>query len=108
MAGEDLVSTLQGVVRNIGQLTIAVQNAFPRVNGTFTLSNATTTVVTQPSVGASAIITLTPTNAAAALLQRTAGVYVSAIVAGTSFSISTQSGTATGSETWSYYAFNPS
>lgn len=105
---DDLVSVMKGGVQNLGQLVIAITNAFPRVNGTFTLSNATTTVVTQPSVGASARVFITPTNATAALLQRTSGLFHSATVAGASFSISTQSGTAAGTETFEYILINPS
>lgn len=103
---DDIVSVMKGGVQNLGQLTLVLQNAFPRINGTFTLSNATTTVINQPSVGANAVISFAPTNAAAALLQRTAGVYHSATVAGTSFSISTQSGSAAGGEIFSYYVLN--
>lgn len=103
---DDIVSTMQGGVRNLGQLTLAIQNMLPRVTGTFTLSNATTTVITQPSIAANAVVSLTPINASAALIQRTAGLWHSATVAGTSFSISTQSGSAAGTEQFSYCVIN--
>jgi hypothetical protein len=105
---DDLVSVMKGGVQNLGQLTIAFQDAFPRINGTFTLSNATVTVVTQPSIAASGIVLFTPKNATAALTQRTSGLFVSAVTAGVSFSISTQSGSALGSEIFSYICINPS
>lgn len=110
MAGEntDLNSTLQGVVDNLSAMVQAFQNAFPRINGTFTLGGGTTTVVTQPSIAASGIPMFVPTNATAALTQRTGGLYVSAVTAGVSFSISTQSGTTFGTETFKYIVINPS
>lgn len=103
---DDVVSVMKGGVQNIGLLTLAIQSALPRVTGTFTLSNATTTVVSQPSVSSNAVILLSPINASAALTQRTSGLYVSAVTAGVSFSISTQSGSAAGGEVLSYVAIN--
>lgn len=129
---DDVVSTGQGAVRNIGQLVgpiqtiasaiatgnpallgavqsiaTAILQTFPRVNGSFTLGNATTTVVTQSGITASGFPLLTPFNATAALLLRTQGLYVSAVTAGVSFSVSTQTGVAAGSEAFKYIVFNP-
>lgn len=104
----DLVSTIKGAVQNLSQLNTTLQNAFPRINGTFTLSAGTTTIVTQPSIGASGIPLITATNATAALTVRTAGLFVSAMTAGVGFSLSTQSGTAQGTETFKYVVVNPS
>lgn len=103
---DDIVSVMKGGVQNIGLLTIAIQNMLPRVTGTFTLSNATTTVITEPAIAANAVISITAINASAALIQRTAGLYHSATVAGTSFSISTQNGSAAGTEIFSYVLIN--
>lgn len=105
-AVDDLVSTVKGGVQNLGALVAAIQNALPRVTGTFTLSNATTTVVAQPATTANAVVVFSPLNANAALLQRTAGLFQSAATAGTGFSISTQSGTAQGTEVFSYVLVN--
>lgn len=104
----DLVSTIKGAVQNLSQINTTLQNTFPRINGTFTLSAGTTTVVTQSSIAASGIPLLMATNATAALTVRTAGLYVSAVTAGASFSVSTQNGTAVGTETFKYIVVNPS
>lgn len=105
-SADDINSTLQNIVRQLG-LWVAAFNG-RAVFGTFTLSNATTTVIGQPNTAANSVIAFTPTNATAALTQRSAGVYLSALAAGTSFSVSTQSGTAQGTETFSYIMMNPS
>ncbi len=99
-------TTAQNIARQIGAIAQALSGRF--VSGTFTLSNATTTVVTQTAVKANSVLTgLTPTNATAALTQRTAGIYHSANTVGASFSVSTQSGSATGTETFEYTLFTP-
>ena len=111
MASSDsILATLNGGVTNLANLVTAVRDAFPRINGTFTLANATTTVVAEPSIAASGIVVFTPTNAAAALTQRTRGLYhdQAANVAGKTFTVSTQSGTASGTETFEYLVVNPS
>jgi hypothetical protein len=104
---DDVVTQLQSLALNIGQLVTVTQNVFPRTIGSFTLANATVTVVTQPAVKANSVVELMPTNATAALTQRTQGLFVSAYTAGTSFSLSTQSGSATGAETFQYIVVNP-
>lgn len=107
MADSDAINTtLQGIARNIGQWVTAFNGRI--VGGTFTLAAATTTVVAQPAVKANSIVTLTPTNATAALTQRTSGIYHSANSVGASFSVSTQSGSASGAETFEYLVFTPS
>ncbi len=76
------------------------------VSGSLTLSAAATTVVvTNSSVRPTSEINFSPTNATAALTQRTNGLFVTAITTG-SFSISTQSGVPIGTETFSYTIFN--
>jgi hypothetical protein len=102
---DDINSTGQGIARQIGALVQAFTGRF--VGGTFTLTAATTTVVAQTAVKANSVLALTPTNATAALTQRSAGLYHSANAVGASFSVSTQSGTAFGTETFEYILFTP-
>lgn len=105
-SAEDVNSTLQNIARQLGNWVTAFNG---RVTlGTMTLSAATATVVTQPAVKANSFISLTPTNATAALTQRSGGLFVSAYSAGISFSVSTQTGAAIGTETLSYIVWNPS
>ncbi len=105
---DDLVSTMQGGVRNIGQLTLTLQAAFPRINGTFALSAATTTVVTQPSIAANAVVQFSAINATAGLIMLTNGLFVLTHTAGSSFTMSTVSGSATSGGIFSYTVTNPS
>lgn len=83
------------------------QNQSP-VMGTFTLAAATSTVVTDPRVGASSQIIFWPTNSAAALLLQGGnsfaayGLYVSVQSAGVGFTVHTLSGSAAGTETFGY------
>lgn len=76
--------------------------------GTFTASAAATTTVNNSSVTASSQIFLFPTNAAAGTLMGAAtAFYVSAKVAGTSFTVSTANGgAAAGTETFAYLMLN--
>jgi hypothetical protein len=77
--------------------------------GAFTCSGtAAATVVNDPVVMATSVITLTPTNAAAATLMGSAKcLYVSAKTADTSFTVTTASGVAaTGAETFDYTIVN--
>ena len=89
-------------------ISTAILTSFPRISGTFTLGNATVTVVTQPAVAASWKVTWQATNATGALTERTQGLFLSAVTAGSGFSVSTQSGSAIGTETFEYIGFNPS
>jgi hypothetical protein len=104
---DDINSNLKNAVTNIGALTNAINAAFPRITGSFTLAAATTTVVVQPATAANSIVILTPTNGTAALTERTSGLFQSANTPGASFSISTQNGAAAGTETFSYIMVNP-
>lgn len=104
----DLVSTIKGAVENLGQIQQTLNQVFPRVNGTFTLAAATTTVVTEASVASNSIMIPFATNATAALVVRTNGLFHSANTSGSSFSVSTQSGSATSGGTFSYIVLNPS
>lgn len=103
----DINSTLQNGVRGLSNIAQTLSNAFPQVFGTFTLANAVTTNVAQPGIVAAGFPVIVPTNGSAALAERTLGLYVSAVTAGVGFAISTQSGTAVGGETFSYFVYNP-
>ena len=104
----DAVTQLQNIARQLGQWVTAFngRNTF----GSFTLAAAATTVVPQPAVQATSIITLTPTNAAAATLAGSAkALYISAKSPGVSFTVATASGgNAAGTETMSYVVNTPS
>lgn len=135
-SADDINSTLQGIVRNIANeganiqalatavvsasnggntllvialnaIATAILASFPQVGGTFTLSNATVTVVTQPLIAANSKVFFTPTNGTAALTLRTQGLYHATNTAGLSFSVSTQTGLAIGSESFEYLVFGP-
>ncbi len=77
---DDVNSTLQNIVRQLGQW-VAAWNG--RIVG-----------------GA--------TNATAALTERTLGLYISAKTAASTFSVSCQNGSALGTETFGYVIFTPS
>ena len=102
------VLDLAAINTSVIALNTSILSSFPRISGTFTLANATITVVTQPLVGATWKVAFVPTNATGALTQRTQGLFVSAVTAGSSFSVSTQSNSALGTETFEYIGFNPS
>lgn len=103
----DLNSTNKGGVTNLAAINATLQAIFPRVNGTFTLAAATTTNVTQPNIVALSQVYFAPTNATAALIMRTNGLFVASNTAGTGFALSTQSGSATAGGTFSYFVINP-
>ena len=107
-AVDDLVSVMKGGVQNIGQLTLTLQAAFPRINGTFALSAATVTVIAQPSIGANAIVLFSPINGTAALTQSVNGLYVSDHTAGVGFTLSTFAGSAVAGGIFAYIVMNPS
>lgn len=119
--GTDTITALQGIIRQITAgnaanitaiqaITAALLAIFPRVTGSFTLSAAATTVVTQTGITATSIILLVPTNASAATLMGSAkSLYISARAVGASFTVATASaGAAAGTETLSYVCVNPS
>ena len=97
---QDVVIQLQGIVQQLSNLVAAIKGRI--TFGTFTLSAGTTTIITQPAVQSNSQINLTPTNAAAAALN----VFPSAIVAGTSFTI-TSTSPAAGTETFTYTVNTP-
>lgn len=103
----DVVTQLQGIVRQLGAWVMAFNGR--TVVGTFTLAAAATTTVTEPSVKSNSFIYLTPLNASAGTLAGSAkALYISAKVAGTSFTVSTASGgAAAGTEQFSYSIMTP-
>lgn len=103
----DLNNTNKGGVTNLAAINQTLQAIFPRVNGTFTLAAATTTNVTQPNIVALSQVFFTPTNAAAALVMRTNGLFHATNTAGASFTLSTQAGSATAGATFEYFVINP-
>lgn len=102
MARDDVNSTLQLIARQLG-LWVQLNRITP---GTVTLSAATTTVVSNSAVKPTSEISFSANNATAALTQRTNGLFVTAISTGT-FSLSTQSGAAIGTEVFTFAIFNP-
>lgn len=106
---QDQVNKVQQIVVYLGKIVQTLTNLFPRVSGTFTLAAAATTTVANTDIVGGSIILLTPTNAAAATLQGSVkALYISAINAGTGFTVTTASGgNAAGTETFSYVAFTP-
>lgn len=101
---------LAAIKTAIGLQTTAFQNAFPRINGTFTLAAAATTTVANTSVTSTSKIFLMPTNAAAATLMGGAkALYVSARTPGASFAVTTaNAAAAAGTETFEFILVNPS
>ena len=104
----DVVSTMQGSVRNLSSINQTLLKLLPRITGSFTFSAATTTIVTQPAVAANSLVFAMPTNATAALIVRTNGLFVSTLTPGASFTLSTQAGSATSGGTFQYIVINPS
>lgn len=105
----DLNTTLKIANQNFSQLLQLLGALFPRTTGTFTLAAAATTTITQPDVQSNSIIVPLPANASAAtLMGSNKALYVSAKVAGTSFTVATASGVAAaGTETFQYYIITP-
>jgi len=101
---------IRAVNENLTQLIAVMRAIFPRALGSFTLAAAATTTVAQPAVTGNCQVVLTPTNAAAATLMGSAkSLYVSAKVAGASFTVATASAaSAAGTETFNYTVFIPS
>lgn len=104
----DLISTNKGGVQNLSLIAQILSSVFPRVFGSFTLSAATATIVTQPGItSASSIVFAFPANGTAALIVRTNGLFQSITTAGVGFTMSTQLGSATASGTFNYFVINP-
>lgn len=103
----DIVIQLQGVVSQLSALVAAFNGRF--AFGTFTLAATPTTVIPNTAAKGNSMILLTPMNAAAAtLMGSNKSLEVSAISAGTSFTVATASGVAAaGTETFSYTIITP-
>lgn len=130
---DNLVSTQQGGVRNLGLVaqaltgTLVLQAALYTAmtsavlaqqaqatalasiannqavaHGGITLNNATLTIVTVAQMQASSVVVIMPTNATGALTLWTKGIFATLKTAGLGFTLSTQSGSATGQETFDY------
>src|ERR1035437_5757440 len=98
----DAVTQLQGIVRQLSNWVMAFTGR--TVYGSFTLTAAATTVVTEPATKSNSFIQLTPLNASAGTLAGSVkALYVSARTAGASFTVATAAGTnAAGTEQFSY------
>ena len=105
---QDVVIQLQGIVQQLSNLVAATKLANALTFGTFTMTAGASTIVAQPAAQSNSVISINPTNAAAATLVRVNGVFISAIVSGTSFTVSTDTGSATGTETFNYLINTPS
>jgi hypothetical protein len=104
MADLQVLGQLQGLNSNASAIVKAIASAFVGNAAvvTFTMAAAATKTVSSSTVLAGSAIILIDTNAAAATLQGSAKrLYPSAIVPGTSFTVSTASGgNAVGTETF--------
>lgn len=99
----DVATKLDGITRNLSSLVKAFQGRL--VVGTFAFSSATASItIQQAAVKSTSFIFWSPTNAAGGTLEGSAKkLYISAVVPGTSFTLSTASGgNAAGTETFSY------
>lgn len=103
----DVVIQLQGIIQQLSALVGVFGGRF--AFGTFTMSAAATTVIQNTGVSGNSAIVFIPTNAAAGtLMGSNKSLYISAISAGTSFTVATASGVAAaGTETFTYYAITP-
>lgn len=103
-------SDVNAVNQVLTQLVNAVLKTFPRVNGSFTMTAAATTVVTQTAVTANCRIFLASTNAAAGTLVGSAkSPYISVKTVGASFTVATaNAASAAGTETFDYVIVIPS
>ena len=105
-----MLGQASGVNANLAALVGVLRSAFPLhvSTGVFTLSAAATKVVSDTNVKAGSLIFWSCTNASAGTLEGSANkLYLSAIVAGTSFTVATAAGTnAAGTETFAYFILN--
>lgn len=107
---DDIVSNIKNLVQNLSIINSTISSVFPRITGSFTLAAAATTTVAQAGIKANGLVVLIPADASAGTLMGSAkALYVSAVVAGTGFTVATASGgNAVGTETFSYAVVNPS
>lgn len=102
----DIASKLQLSNQLMGKLVGIISNLFPRGMGNFSLTAASSKVVTDANVTSVSYVVLIPTNAAAGtLIGSNKSLYIS--YASGSFTVATASGaSATGGETFQYLVFN--
>lgn len=105
----EIVTALVSSNRISSEILKTLQQLFPRVSGSFTMSATDSQSVSEANVAGNSIIQLIPTNASAAVLQGSNEcLYVSAISPGVSFTVSTGAGTnAAGTETFAYLITTP-
>lgn len=103
---DDIANKLQLGNQLMGKLVGIISNLFPRTISVFTMAAASSKTITDANVTTSSLITLTPTNAAAATLMGSAkALYVTA--AAGSFTVTTaNAASAAGSETYTYAVQN--
>jgi len=97
------------IAQQLAKIAANFAAAFPSGQiGAFTLNNGAATVtVASPQVQTASFVMWTPTNAAAGTLEgSTKKLYISARVAGTSFTVSCATGTASATATFSYLVQN--
>ena len=87
----DVVTQLQGIVRQLTQLVKAINGR--AIYGTFTMPATPSLTIVQPGIKSNSIVTLTPTNAAAAGMAGSSKALYYTIIAGTSFTVLTSDGT---------------
>ena len=103
-----LQSTSLALTTAVFNVATAIISSFPRINGSFTFSAATTTVVSQGSIAANSIVVPFATNATAALIVRSNGLFHLSNQPTTSFTMSTQVNSAPSGGTFNYIVINPS
>jgi len=102
----DVVTQLQGIISQLRSLVVAISGRVS--SGSFTMPAAASLTIAQPGIKANSVITLTPTNAAAATLMGSAKALYYTIIAGTSFTVLTASAAnAAGTETFNYLITTP-
>jgi hypothetical protein len=107
MASNDaMLLHAQGLNQNMGKLVETFQTRFAlsSTTGTFNLAAAASTTVNDTNIKGNSLVIPLPNTAAAALIMGSSkSLYVSAKVAGTSFTVTTADGTAaTGGQSFSY------
>ena len=105
--GTAVVSGNVNLVAAIAAVATAIIAVFPQAMGSFTLANATTTIVNQAGIKAGGIPLWVPANLTAALTVLNHGLYLSVVTAGSGFVVSTATGVASGTEVFDYAIVNP-
>ena len=102
----DIVTQLQQVAQQLGRWVQAFQGR--QLFGSFTMTAASSQIISNYAVAANSVIMLIPTNAAAATLQAGASSLYATPTAGTGFTVNTANGgSAAGTETFQYVVTTP-